>query len=176
MSLDVSAYPACANKLRYQRADLTDPLMNHFWAAVCVATEYRDAELAEFGGFDFNDRSPENGRIQLGRLEQFIAARGNAPRRQKTVQRAAHDGVQAMLGARGIKTSMLVTDADFWTAAETLFPGCIKRKGGLDKLHKQMIAIPKKQRHALANENLHRLPADWISKAANHQAKLGVVQ
>ena len=73
--MNISAYPRCASRLKHQRANLSETTMNEYWAAVCVAVDISDKALKRFGGFNFNDRSPENGRRLLARLEQFIASR-----------------------------------------------------------------------------------------------------
>lgn len=167
--LNVSAYPLCAARLKFQHANLSDPLMTHYWAAVCVATEIRNAELAEYGGFNFNSRTEENGRALLSNLEKLLAKR-----MKRTVANAgyAHSGLTAMLGARGVKTSMLKTEDDFWTASETLFPGKIKRNGGMSSLYVQINRMTKKQRQTLGDANLRNLPVEWISSAPKHQSKL----
>lgn len=170
--INVSAYPLCAKKLKFQRVNLDEPTMTKFWAAVCVADDCLDEQLTDFGGFDFNDRSPENGGRLLKRLEEFLAQRQQRYAKNSVRAKLADDGLIAMLGSRGIKTSMLKSEDDYWTAAEILFSGRIKRNGGLTSLYTQIHAIPKKQRKALANENLRKLPADWLSSATAHQAKL----
>jgi hypothetical protein len=167
--LNVSAYPLCATRLRFQNANLNDPAMTPYWAAVSVAFDIRDAELAEHGGFNFNSQTDENGRRLLSELEKLLATRAQRRAANSTF---AHDGLRSMLGARGVKTSLLKGEDDYWTAAETLFPGCIKRTGGMAALYVQINSIPKKRRQALGFSNLKSLPADWISDATNHQAKL----
>ena len=77
-----------------------------------------------------------------------------------------------MLGSRGVKTSALKTEDDYWKAAETLFPGRIARNGGFTSLAVQIHSIPKKERKRLAAENLRSVPVEWISGAHVHQRKL----
>lgn len=167
--LNVSAYPLCATRLRFQQANLNDPALTHYWAAVCVATDIRDAELAEHGGFNFNSQTEENGRKLLSELEKLLVSRSQ---RRAANSAFSHDGLRSMLGARGVKTLMLTGEDDYWTAAETLFPGCITRNGGMTQLYVQINSIPKRRRQALGSSNLKNLPADWISGATNHQVKL----
>lgn len=171
MTLNVSAYPLCKAKLAYQYANLNDPLMTHYWAAVCVADEISDAALAKHGGFNFDDRSPENGRKLLSELEKFLVKRQQNKASSSVL---ASEQLKAMLGARGIKTSMMESENDYWTAAETLFPGQIKRNGGTFKLYQQILRIPKKERKRLADANLHKIKPEWLSSASSHQHKLTV--
>lgn len=167
MSLDVSAYPRCAKRLEINRTQMKDPLMNEYWAAVIVADFCHDEALQEFGGFNFDDRSPENGRQLLARLEDCFARK-----KHKVFKLEVPNALMAMLGARGIKTSMLKTDADWWEAAETLFPNLRTSKRGLPALHDAIVSIPKKERKRLADANLHRVRPEWLSSAPAHARKL----
>lgn len=156
--INVSAYPLCAKKLKYQRVNLDEPTMTKFWAAVCVADDCVDEQLTDFGGFDFDDRSPANGARLLKRLEEFLVQR---QQRYAKNSFRADQGLVAVLGANGVKTSMLKGENDYWTAAETLFPGHIKRNGGFTSLYVQIHSIPKKQRPKIAKANRDKLRADW---------------
>jgi hypothetical protein len=169
MTLNVSAYPLCAAKLKFQRADLNDPLMTPYWAAVCVAFDIRDADLAEKGGFNFNSRTDINGKALLSGLEAILRDRSH-----RTVANAgfAHSGLVALLGSRGVKTSALKSEDDYWTAAETLFPGQITRNGGMTALYVQINAIPKNARKRFVLENLRKLPSEWLSSSSAHARKL----
>jgi hypothetical protein len=168
--IKVSAYPLCAKRLHFQNVNFSDEKFTEYWAAVNVAYDLPDTQLTDFGGFDFTDRSDKNGRKLLKRLEEFL---NNRSQRYAANNFAASEGLKASLGARGVKTSMLKSDDDYWTAAATMFPGCIKRNGGLTSLYAQIHVIPKKKRQALAKENLRKLPADWLSKAPAHASKTG---
>lgn len=185
--LNVSAYPQCAKRLHFQRANLSDPLMKPIWAAVCVAEDFTDEDLAEFGGFNFDDYSDENGFRQLSRLEEFIVDRRrkakeleNSPefiRKAKMAESArigASEGLKAFLGSRGVKTSALASEDDYWTASETLFPGHIKRQGGLSSLYVQIQAIPKKMRGELGRTNMRNLPPHWLGKVVDRRPDLFV--
>lgn len=167
MTINVAHLPRCAKRLEINRTQMSDPLMNDYFAAVIVADFCDDEALAEFGGFDFDNRSPENGAALLARLEDCIQQK-----RHKVQKLQVPNALSAMLGARGIRTSMLKTEADWWTAAETLFPGVSSRKRGLAALHDAIVAIPKKQRKLLADANLHKIRPEWLSSASNHQHKL----
>lgn len=158
--LNVSAYPRCAKRLEFQRANLAEVGFTKYWAAVCVAFDLSDSQLTEFGGFDFDDRSDKNGGKLLSRLEKFLNERG---KRTVANYAFASEGLKALLGARGVKTSMLKSEDDFWTAAEIMFPGCIKREGGFGSLYVQINTIPKKQRKRLCDANIRKLPAEWLS-------------
>ena|ERR1044072_5743685 len=161
--VSVSAYPLCAKRLGFQRANLSEPTMTKYWAAVCVAVDLMDSQLTEFGGFNFNDMSEKNGGKLLSRLEKFL---GRRSKRTVANYGFASEGLKALLGSRGIKTSMLKSEDDYWTAAEILFPGRIKRDGGFSSLYVQIHSIPKKTRQALGRENLRKLPAAWLSPSA----------
>ncbi|XHE14049.1 hypothetical protein PCC82_04685 [Agrobacterium deltaense] len=165
--IEASTHPRCTKRLQINFTNMNDPLMNDYWAAVIVADFCDDEALEDFGGFDFDDRSAGNGRNLLDRLEVCIAQK-----RHRIVRLEVPSGLVAMLGARGIKTSMLKTEGDYWSAAMTLFPGILKRKAGLYALHSQIVRIPKKERKRLADENLKKVKAEWLSSAQSHQRKL----
>lgn len=167
--INVSGYPLCAKRLQFQKANLSDEAMTKYWAAVCVAFDIPDVQLTQFGGFDFGDMSDKNGGALLSHLEKFLGERG---KRAVANYGFASEGLKALIGARGIKTSRLKSEDDYWTAAETLFPGCIDRNGGFTSLYVQIHSIPKKKRSKLMAENLHRIPVEWLSKAGFHQAKI----
>ncbi|MBN7804869.1 hypothetical protein JZX86_05760 [Agrobacterium rosae] len=169
MTLNVSAYPLCATRLRFQRADLNDPLMNHYWAAICVADEIRDRELADFGGFNFNTRTDENGRELLSNLEKLLAKR---QQNRAANSSFASNELRAMLGARGIKTSKLESENHYWAVAEILFAGRIQRTGGMSDLLLQICRINKKDRARLTAANLKNIDPDLLSDAAIHVRKL----
>jgi hypothetical protein len=164
--LNVAAYPHCARILHYQQANLADPAMTYYWAAACVASAQSDTLMTEFGGFNFDDRSPENGKKQLVRMEAFLRDKGHQSARNHTL---ASEGLKALLGSRGIKTSELKSEDDYWTAAETLFPGHIKRIAGLSSLYTQITAIPKKLRGELGRANLGRIPEEWLGKIVDRR-------
>jgi len=166
---NVSAYPRCAKRLHHQQVNLKDDKFTEYWAAVNVASELSDAQMTEFGGFDFADRSVPNGKKLLKRLEEFFVWRSQKYAKNSVL---ASDTLKALLGSRGIKTSALKSEDDYWKAAETLFPGRIARNGGFTSLAVQIHSIPKKERKRLAAANLRSVPADWISEASVHRAKL----
>lgn len=165
--IDASSHPRCIKRLDINFTNKTDPLMNDYWAAVIVADFCDDEALEAFGGFNFDDRSKENGRRLLDRLEVCIAQR-----RHRNFRIEIPDGLVAMLGARGIRTSVLSTEQGYWSVAMALFPGHLIRKPGLSSLHNQILRIPKKERKRLADANLRHVKAEFLSSAACHQRKL----
>lgn len=167
MTVNVAHLPHCAKRLQINFTQMADPLMNDYWAAVIVADFCEDKALADFGGFNFDDRSPANGSALLARLEDCIRQK-----RHRVQRLDVPNGLSAMLGARGIKTSMLKTEADWWDAALTLFPGIKTRKRGLQALYNAIVLIPKKERKRLADANLHKIKPEWLSSASSHQHKL----
>lgn len=169
MTLNISGYPQCARILKYQFVNMSEPGFNRYWAAVNVASGLPDTQLEAFGGFDFSKRTDENGAKLLSRLEKFLR---NRSQRYAKNSFQASESLRAALGARGVRTSMLTSEDDYWCAAELLFPCRIERNGGFSSLYVQISAIPKRERKALANANLRRLPKGWVSSAANHQSKL----
>lgn len=158
--MNVSRFPRCAVKLRYQKVNLSDPLMNHYWAAVNVAFDFRDAELAEFGGFDFSKVNDENGKKLMSRLEAFMVHR---EQRRAENYAFANDYLRAKLGAYGVKTSQLRSENDYWVACEILFAGKVSREGGFTSLLGQINEITKKERAVMVRQNYSRLPAQWMA-------------
>lgn len=168
MTVNVSSYPFCAARLNWNFTRLDDPLMKPYWAAVIVADWCDDEEMEKFGGFDFNDRSDENGQKLLARLEQFLRA-GNG---KKTLSAsgdmsAAEASVRSYLGANGVKVSKLDGLDDYWTAALTLWPDHVERKPKVRDIYTlrfQLDRIPKKKRPKIARSNLLRLPTEWCAR------------
>lgn len=169
MTLTLSPYPQCARRLQHQQVNLNEEKFNEYWAAVNVSSELSDAQMTEFGGFDFSDRSVQNGKRLLKRLEEFFVWRSQKYAKNSVL---ASDTLKALLGSRGVKTSALKSEDDYWKAAETLFPGRIARNGGFTSLAVQIHSIPKKERKRLGSANLRNIPSEWLSEALVHQAKL----
>lgn len=167
--INVSGFPLCAKRLQFQRAKLNEEAMTPYWAAVCVAFDIDDEKLVEFGGFDFNDMSEDNGRKLLGRLEQFIAA-GLSAKKAKTDTggiTAAEISVRAFLGANGVKVSKLSGIDDYWTAAYALWSDEIEVKPKVRDAYTlvfQINRIAKKQRSRLARANYLNLAEDWRAR------------
>lgn len=159
--INVSAYPLCAGRLHFQKANLSDPLMTKYWAAVCVAYDLSDVQLTDFGGFNFSDRSDANGKKLLKRLEEFLKDKAQ---RAAANSAYSHNGLRAMFGAYGVKTSKLESENDYWTVAEILFPGAAERNGGLTALYTQISKLPKKARGREARANLAKLQAEWRAR------------
>lgn len=165
--MNISAYPLCAKRLHFQRANLSEDGFNEYWAAVNVADECVDSELERFGGIDFSDHSPENGARLLSRLEAFLSQKRTARRPTKDDGEAfTVSSVKAFLGANGVKVSKVEGGVSgYWTVAEILWPDHIKaedKQGAREDvftLRFQLTRIPKKKRGKIAKSNLERLPA-----------------
>jgi hypothetical protein len=167
--INVSPYPQCARILHFQKCNLAEEAFTPYWAAINVASAQSDEQLTDFGGFNFRDQSDTNGRKLLKRLEEFLTQKAQRYAKNSVL---ASDTLKALLGSRGVKTSALKTEDDYWKAAETLFPGRIARNGGFTSLAVQIHSIPKKERKRLGAANLRNVPIEWISNASVHQQKL----
>ncbi|OCJ12497.1 hypothetical protein A6U86_05600 [Rhizobium sp. AC27/96] len=167
--INVSGFPLCAKRLQFQRAKLNDGGMTAYWAAVAVAADLDDEKLTQFGGFNFNDMSEDNGQKLLGRLEQFIRA-GLANRKAKSDVSnvtAAESSVRAFLGSNGVKVSKLNGIEDYWKAARLLWGDLVEETPKVRDVYTlvfQLVRIPKKQRPRLARKNIAALPAEWRAK------------
>lgn len=163
--IDVSPYPMCAARLKFFRANLSEPSLTYYWAAVAIVADMSDKALKRFGGFNFSDKSEENGKRLLARLDQFI--RNGLPKKAKSDQGGmtpAENSVRAMLGANGIKVSKLAGVDDYWTAARALWPDHVEerpRVADIYTLNFQLQKIPKKARGKLAKANLHVVQQAW---------------
>lgn len=166
--MNLSAFPACAKRLEFQKANITDPAMNAYWAAVCIAEDFSDDRLARFGGFNFDLRTEANGYKLLGRLESLIrSSRAVKAKSDVNGMSAAENTVRATLGAFGVKVSKLEGLADYWAASSALWPSYIvppekdsERYGDIDTLRFQIARLSKKQRK-VARQNVGKLPAEW---------------
>ena len=166
--INIAGYPLCAKRLQFQRAQMSDPLMNEYWAAVCVATDLDDGKLHAFGGFDFGERSAENGKQLLARLEQFISAGlGEKSGKRGGPVSADEVSVRSLLGAYRVKVSKLNGLDDYWTAATTLWPSLREENPKLrdiQSLRSQITSIPKKSRSSSARANFAALPDNWKAR------------
>lgn len=175
MTLNLAAYPQCASRLHFQRVNLADELMKPIWAAVCVAEDFKDKDLTKFGGFNFDDYSDENGYRQLGRLEQFMAARREEQntaafhRKQEAEQKDIRERAKAFLGSIGIKVSKLASDDEYWAVAAILWPGHVNKpdRPTFADFVKQISSMNKKARPRLARENLKHVPSHLVSDKAS---------
>jgi hypothetical protein len=165
--INVSAYPLCAKRLEFQRANLTDPAFNAYWAAVAIAEDFTDEKLAAYGGFNFSSRTEANGYSLLGRLEKMIGSSLRSAKAAKTDKGGMNEAeisVRAFLGANGVKVAKLNGVVDYWTAAMTLWPVHItptQKDQNVHTLRFQINKIPKKQRGRLARKNAEGLPVTW---------------
>lgn len=175
--IDMSAYPRCLASLHFQRCNLAETGFTLYWAAACVSAEFSDDVLEKAGGFNFDDRSDENGARLLSRLEQMLAerqqrskgkhARRNEAKKTQSSDKQTFDRVTAFLGTYGVKPSLLITHEDYWNAAAKLWPGKIVKPAALtmDGLLSQIVAFPKKERSALARANIIKLPRGIVSSS-----------
>ncbi|KEA07155.1 hypothetical protein [Rhizobium rhizogenes] len=168
--INVSGFPLCSKRLQFQRAKLTEESMTIYWAAVAVAADLDDEKLTNFGGFDFNDMSDENGSKLLGRLEQFIRSGLAAKARSDQGGLSeAEVSVRAFLGANGVKVSRLKSLDDYWKAATTLWSDHIEASPKVRDIYTlrfQISKISKKQRSKKARANVSKLPAEWRAGGA----------
>lgn len=163
--INVTSFPMCAKRLEFQRVQLDDPAMTTYWAAVNVASNISDEKLAEFGGFDFDDRSEENGLRLLSRLEKYIR-QGRDVQAKSDIggMTEAENSVRAFLGAFGVKVSRLSGIEDYWTAARILWPAGIEDRPKIKDVYTlrfQISRLSKKQRSKSARENRGKLPVQW---------------
>lgn len=81
--------------------------------------------------------------------------------------------LNALLGVYGVKTSLLMSNQDYWTVAKALWDKIDEFKGAtLDDLQKQIKAMKLKERRRQAINNAHRVPSHFFSTANKHQAKI----
>lgn len=175
MTLNLKAYPLCAKSLHFQRVRLDEPGFSLYWAAACVSAEFSDEALDKFGGFNFDDRSDENGEHLLARLELMLVDRQRRTEKTKAKLQSRSqkqesdkhdfDRVTAFLGTYGVKPSLLMTHEDYWSAAVKLWPGKIVKPAALTMagLLSQIVAIPKKERASMARLNVRKLPREILS-------------
>lgn len=163
--IDVSPYPMCAARLKFFRANLAEQGFTYYWAAVAIVADISDKALKRFGGFDFADKSDDNGKRLLARLDQFI--KNGLPKKAKSDKggmSAAEASVRAMLGANGIKVSKLAGVDDYWAVARVLWPGHVDERpkvADVYTLNFQLQKIPKKARGRSAKVKLHLVRAEW---------------
>ncbi|MBB3411253.1 hypothetical protein FHT87_005206 [Rhizobium sp. BK316] len=168
--LNVSAYPFCAARLKFQRCNLSEEGFTKFWAAVNVATDLDDDALTEFGGFNFDDRSDENGERLLSRLELFIRTKVAGKKAKSDIgnMSSAESSVRAFLGANGVKVGKLDGIEDYWRAARILWGDRIDANPKVKDVYTlvfQLNRIPKKQRPKIARGNKSLLPNEWRAAA-----------
>jgi len=157
--LDISAYPNCAKRLHFQRVNLDEKGFGAFWAAACVAEDFADEALTEYGGFNFDDRSEENGYRQLDRLEEFMRYRRqlakeneNSPayeRRYNPVRSVERERIKSIIGScAGIKSGKIASDDELWAVAAALWPDHIVKPAvpKLSDLVSQIDAMSKDER------------------------------
>ncbi|MCD1645284.1 hypothetical protein [Aurantimonas coralicida] len=123
--------------------------MTPLWCAVSVAdAAFKDEELAG-AGISFTGRErQEDGTELLGRLEALFHTRP-----AKKGKPDASDSLQAFLGSRGVKTSLLLTEDHFWTVAMAMWPAIERGQGStLTDLTNKLRGMTKKQRKSARRE------------------------
>lgn len=81
--------------------------------------------------------------------------------------------LNALLGVYGVKTSLLMSDDDYWICAMAFWPA-IKREPGatLVDLQKRIKAMSKHDRKTRAKANIMNVPPRFLSIAPKHQRVL----
>lgn len=154
--MSIHSFPRCASYLKAMRVKLNDPQMTDYWFAVIMADGFKDKELVEAGTVDFKTM---DGTALLGAFEGLLQIK----RQKAGIGREAMNTLKGYLGARGIKVSLLSTDADYWQAAMFLWPDRIKEGESLSKLLHQIGSMTKKERQTAANRN--SIPEKWRAAA-----------
>lgn len=80
--------------------------------------------------------------------------------------------LNALLGAYGVRTSLLMSNQDYFTCAAALWPGKVSKTETLEDLQKAIKGMSKNERRALAKSNIHLVPENFISTADKHVSAL----
>lgn len=81
--------------------------------------------------------------------------------------------LNALLGVHGVRTSMLMSNQDYWMVAKALWPQIREEKDDtLQDLQRKIKGMSKAQRRKDARQNLRNIPAAWFSEAPVHQHRL----
>lgn len=80
--------------------------------------------------------------------------------------------LNALLGVYGVKTSLLMSNQDYFTCADALWPGKTAGAKSLADLQFRIKAMSLRDRRALAKNNIHRLPSCFLSTADKHEMAL----
>jgi hypothetical protein len=152
--ISLAAYPACERYLRSMRVDMTQKGMNAYYAALTVADNFDDEELTEAGTVNFWTM---DGDQCLAGVEAFLIQRRPTASKYSPIggiERKDLDSLRAMIGVYHIETRRF-DEYSFWKTACQLWPDHIVRgeRDTLTSLLRQIKAIPKKQRSALARAN-----------------------
>lgn len=81
--------------------------------------------------------------------------------------------LNALLGVHGVRTSMLMSNQDYWMVAKALWPQIREEKDDtLQDLQRKIKSMSKAQRRKDARQNLRNIPSAWFSEAPVHQHRL----
>ncbi len=80
--------------------------------------------------------------------------------------------LNALLGTYGVKTSLLLSNQDYFTCADALWPGKISAGNTLEDIRKCIKAMSLPERRSLAKKNISRVPSCFLSDADKHQRAL----
>lgn len=80
--------------------------------------------------------------------------------------------LNALLGVYGVTTSKLMSNQDYYTCADALWPGITRDCGSLSDLQKAIKSMSKNQRKKQAKSNIHRVPSCFLSTAQKHEKAL----
>jgi hypothetical protein len=80
--------------------------------------------------------------------------------------------LNALLGVYGVKTSRLMSNQDYFTCADALWPGCTAGAESLADLQAKIKAMSTRERRSIAKKNIHRVPSCFLSDAPKHEKRL----
>ena len=80
--------------------------------------------------------------------------------------------LNALLGTYGVMTSKLMSNQDYFTCAEALWPGVTRRCESLEDLQRAIKSLSKIDRRSRAKTNLHHVPSCFLSSAEKHERAL----
>lgn len=80
--------------------------------------------------------------------------------------------LNALLGVYGVKTSKLMSNQDYFTCADALWPGTTAGAQSMAELQAKIKAMPTRERRAIAKRNIHRVPSCFLSTAPKHEKRL----
>lgn len=165
--MNLAAYPRSSAYLAGMgiRPD-RDPGLNEYWAAVIVAdAALSDLDIERAGlCFDGKVRGVD-GAALLAKVETAMRSQVSEPKRKDKTVPVVSDSLQAYLGARGVKTSLLKAEDDWWSCAIAMWPERIQRHEGasLADLMGQIQAMTKKQRQTAQR---HLIPQQFRAGGA----------
>jgi hypothetical protein len=158
MEFTLPEFPRCLAYLKKMRCRFEDSNWNNWWAAVLLSDNWSDEQLGRAGVSFETMQGSELLAIMEGLLRRGV---------KREVVKGEDNPLSlplslvAFLGSRGVITSRLQSEEDYWTAAKILWPQ-IKRKpkDGMNELEAKIKAIPKPQR-GQANLNLYKMKKEW---------------